>query len=246
MENETNTNPICSFYAAKARMQSSLPQVVKGRGVYGKNGEIRFFYANSEDILSAAQKALGENGFSLRFEAEPIEGGWKATVYLCHSSGHFESSSFQCPIDPAPMMSKTHAAISAESYARRVALRNVLGISISDGTDDADTGEQEPVAPEQKQPERKGRPLGRPAPPSDVPQNVPRGTLSQENKLKLKTEIERLFYTEGDDWEMTRDSAVDWLRKCGALREDQTLSVVTDATVDAIIAALSAPKEKEA
>lgn len=208
-------------------MQSALPQVVKGRGVYGKNGEIRFFYANSEDILSAAQKALGENGFSLRFEAEPIEGGWKSTVYLCHSSGHFESSSFQCPIDPAPMMSKTHAAISSESYARRVALRNVLGISISDGTDDADTGEQEPVAPEQKQPERKGRPLGRPAPPRDVPQNVPRGTLSQENKLKLKAEIERLFWQEGSEWEECRDNAVDWLRARGVLKQDETLAAVT-------------------
>ena len=223
-------------------MQSVLPQVVKGRGVYGKNGEIRFFYANSEDILSAAQKALGENGFSLRFEAEPIEGGWKATVYLCHSSGHFESSSFQCPIDPAPMMSKTHAAISAESYARRVALRNVLGISISDGTDDADTGEQEPAQPEQKQPERKGRPLGRPAPPRDVPQNVPRGTLSKENQQKLKKEIERLFYTEGDDWEMTRDSAVDWLRKNGTLLPNETLSVVNDNNVDMFILKLSPEK----
>lgn len=234
-----------AFYAAKAKMQAALPTVVKGRPVYGRDGSLRYYYANSEDILAASRGALGANGFSLRFIAKPIPDGWMCTAILTHAEGYSEHSSFQCPIDPAPQMSRTHAAISAEAYARRIALRNVLGIAVGEGeSEDEQQTQGEPAQPEQKQPERKGRPLGRPEPPRDVPQNVPRGTLSAENKLKLKKEIERLFYDEGNDWEMTRDSAVDWLRKVGKLKDGETLAVVTDETVDAIIAALSAPEEK--
>lgn len=213
-----------AFYAAKAKMQSSLPTVTKGRPVYGRDGSLRYYYANSEDILAAARVALGANGFSLRFIAKPFPDGWMCTAILTHAEGYSEHSSFQCPIDPAPQMSRTHAAISAEAYARRIALRNVLGIAVGEGeSEDEQQTQGEPVQPEQKQPERKGRPLGRPAP--EVPQQV--GRLPKEDQLKLKAEIERLFWQEGSEWEECRDNAVDWLRARGVLKQDETLAAVT-------------------
>lgn len=140
------------FYAALSAFQAECPVVDKTKPVFNKDGRtVRYFYAPLGEIVKQVGPCLTKHGLSYDFSASFVqfndEDGGPFLEMICHvhhSGGHSRDFPYKSVIENNEYMNPTQHAGSANSYAKRYAFCNALGILTADeDTDGADrTGQQ--------------------------------------------------------------------------------------------------------
>lgn len=122
-----------AFMAAMARLTPRLPEVGKhGTSHQGK-------YARLIDIDRAIRPLIAEEGFSLSFDSQPIEGKVRVICRLSHSEGHSEVKQIDLPIDTSGSKNGAQAMISTVSYGRRALTKMFFNlIEVDEDTDGND------------------------------------------------------------------------------------------------------------
>ena len=127
-----------AFVEAHARFQSQCPVIEKTKVVMNKDGRtIRYKFAPLDSIVDQIKKPLAENGLAYTWTVENQNGTMTAHCKVTHSMGHSESSSFTIPIDIDGYMTAPQKYASAQTFAKRYALCNALGISTGEEDTDA-------------------------------------------------------------------------------------------------------------
>jgi hypothetical protein len=145
------------FFTALSKFQSELPEIGKDKPVKSKDGTLRYHYAPIESIVRDIKTPLKDNGFSYRFVTNPgkkvltkiIKDEVKqyevdALIITCivnHVGGHSETTDFIVPIGSDYMTSQQEAG-AANTYGKRYALCNGLGIVTGDEDTDANNDEK--------------------------------------------------------------------------------------------------------
>lgn len=216
-----------AFLDAMARFQAECPVINKNRTaqIRSKSGaQFSYKYAELGAIVKVAAPIAGKHGLSYtikcELEREPVP-AQVATVHVSHILGHSESSTFRAPIDLTAVVNDMQKAASAQTFAKRIAFCNALGILThsddDDGRgggfrDDGDTGSGEPQQRQQRPagPQRKAQPDdGTPA------------TDSQKRMVKAKLEhaalstadMKKKFGFEPDAMTKAKvNDVLDWIR----------------------------------
>lgn len=126
-----------SFYRSLSAFQSACPVIPKTKTA--GMGNYRYNYAPLDVIVRVVAPLLQQYGLSFtvqtRLEQEPLSQVAVCTVH--HVDGHSESSEFRAPIDQGARMNDMQKAASSQTYAKRYAFCNALGILTGDEDDDA-------------------------------------------------------------------------------------------------------------
>src|SRR5262249_50628295 len=129
-----------AYFEALSAFQAECPVIPK-RKTAG-HGRFTYRYAPLEDIVKAVPPLLRKHGLSYRFDtqffADPPAQLVTCTVY--HVQGHSESSEFRTPVDASARMNDMQKSASAQTYAKRYAFCNALGILTGDDDDDGASG----------------------------------------------------------------------------------------------------------
>ncbi len=135
-----------AFMAALARLQAKVPLVHKG----GTNTFTKTTYARREDIQRVIQPLLAAEGFSMSFDEQDAESGWKKFFCkLSHAEGHSEVKSLKVPIDEAAKNSSgkpTRTGIqdvgSTAAYTQRYLIKMWLNMAETDEDTDGASAEK--------------------------------------------------------------------------------------------------------
>ena len=124
-----------AFDAAMAGFQANCPTMKKTRKAD------RYNYAPLDEILRTIRPILEQHGLSVTFDTEiSSEGILSAVCKVAHIQGHSETSRFTCPVDRNMKVNDSQKQGSANSYAKRYALKNALNLVESDEDDDGFAG----------------------------------------------------------------------------------------------------------
>ncbi len=136
-----------AFTASLSAFQGQCPIIEKTKRVLNKDGKsLRYMYAPLEAITEAIKRPLAANGLSYTWSVEHAQGFMVATCKITHVLGHSEVSAFSIPIDLDGYMTAPQKYASSQTYAKRYALCNALGISTGEEDTDATTVGKEPEA----------------------------------------------------------------------------------------------------
>ena len=133
-----------AYIAAFAKMQHELKDVTKSHEnhAYKTNGKAST-YANLADVLEAARPVWTKYGFAISqtVRAEYVENRAfvSVTTEIAHVSGHsqvYDTLTLPCAAISA------HAIASAVTYARRISLMPILGITGADDDYDGNAATQ--------------------------------------------------------------------------------------------------------
>ena len=157
------------FFAELAAFQAECPPIERTVIVYNRDSTERYRYAPIEDILRQVAPLLEKHGFSHTAKTvEQTDASVTVATEAHHKNGHAESTPLRIPIDPAPGMNKSQAAVSAYSYARRVTFCGAFGI-MTEETDDDGQGS----GPEIGDPEKTEKPEERKPPRASEQKQAP-------------------------------------------------------------------------
>jgi hypothetical protein len=149
-ERVTDRAAAAEFAAALADFQDVCPSITKGRvaRVSTSGGShYSYNYADLSDIARTVRPLLHSRGFSYSWDSSFSEKLLSATCVLRHTNGHKESATFACPVDSKAGMSEQQKFAAALTYAKRMALIQVLGITTADP--DTDGGNPETISQDQ-------------------------------------------------------------------------------------------------
>lgn len=132
-----------AFVQALANFQRDIPVIEKTKKVLDKSGKLRYQYAPLDTIIAAIKVPMSEHGLSFTWTLENGDKQLTATAKITHVKGHSEISSFTIPIDTEGYMTAPQKYASAQTFAKRYALCNALGISTSEEDTDATDVEEE-------------------------------------------------------------------------------------------------------
>lgn len=136
------------FMAAMARVAPKIPPIDQ-HGRIEVNGVLRSKYALLEQIDEILRPIISEEGLSLSFDTEMIEGGKiRVSCRLSHSGGHSEVKSIPLPIDKTGSKNDTQAVVSTVSYGRKALTKMFFNI-MERGSDDDGQGGSAPISTEQ-------------------------------------------------------------------------------------------------
>lgn len=124
------------YFQALSGFQADCPTIQKTREVKDKHGRHRYSYASLDDIVKQVSPVLQKYGLSFTTQTEHKDGFVVATCQVHHVAGHSTESTFAAPIDKEAFMNEAQKAGSAQSFAKRYAFCNALGILTSDHDDD--------------------------------------------------------------------------------------------------------------
>lgn len=128
-----------AFAEAFVRLQSEIPTIQGARPVTTKTGEVKFRYANFDDIDAIIRPICLRNGFTYAFRETGIDNGRiTVTMTLQHSGGHFRE--IPCSVrvgNGPPGATESQADMSAHAYAQRGALESGLALRIVGAREDA-------------------------------------------------------------------------------------------------------------
>lgn len=128
------------FVIALSKFQNEVPIIEKTKKVTNKDGSLRYMYAPMDSVIKQIKSHLAENGFSYTWDSTREEQHIKVVCKLTHIDGHSEQSTFDIPIEQSAFMTSPQRYATAQSYAKRYTLLNVLGIGTADeDTDSTDT-----------------------------------------------------------------------------------------------------------
>lgn len=140
-----------AYIQAMANFQKNCPVIEKKKKVMNKDGQtVRYTFAPLDVIVEQIKEVLGDNGLSYTWTIENKEDAMTAKAKVTHVQGHSETSSFTIPIDMEGYMTAPQKYASAQTFAKRYALCNVLGISTGDEDTDATTVNNEKTAKSNK------------------------------------------------------------------------------------------------
>jgi ERF superfamily len=125
-----------AYVEALSAFQADCPVIPKTKQV--SSGSYNYKYAPLEVIVAAVQPLLRVHGLSYRFDTA-FEESPPAQVVTCtvqHLEGHSETSSFRTPVDAGARMNDMQKSASAQTYAKRYAFCNALGILTGDEDND--------------------------------------------------------------------------------------------------------------
>jgi len=126
------------FVKALSTFQSTIPIILKTKKVLNKDGRtVRYMYAPMDSVIEQIKKPLSGNGFSYTWDSSRENQHIKVVCKLTHIRGHSEKSTFDIPIVESQYMTSPQSYATAQSYAKRYTLLNVLGIGTADEDDDA-------------------------------------------------------------------------------------------------------------
>lgn len=135
-----------AFVGALAGFQNDCPVIEKTKSVLNKDGTLRYKFAPIDSIVDQIKEPLSQNGLSYTWDIKHEEDKMIATAKITHILGHSETSTFAVPIDKEGYMTAPQKYASAQTFAKRYALTNALGISTSEeDTDATDVGEEKDV-----------------------------------------------------------------------------------------------------
>ena len=172
-----------AFVKALANFQNTIPVIKKTKKVMNKDGRtVRYMYAPIDSVIEQIKEPLAENGFSYTWDSTREDKHIKVTCKLVHVAGHSEKSSFDIPIVESQFMSSPQAYATAQSYAKRYTLLNVLGISTADeDTDAIDTDDVKEALSQKARIMKKLQAMGYA---TDTREQIENATF-EETKLKL-------------------------------------------------------------
>lgn len=127
------------FNSAFVELQQKLPIIQGYRGIPDKMGNIKFKYANFEDIDAAIRPLCLGMGFSYSFrETDYKDGKITTTMTLRHVAGHMIEVPCTTRIGSGPPgTSEQQVDAGAHTYGKRGALELGLGLRIVGARDDA-------------------------------------------------------------------------------------------------------------
>jgi len=125
------------FVQALANFQKKVPIIEKTKDVKNSDGTVRYSYAPMDSVIKQIKDTVSDNGFSYNWDSKREEAHIKVVCKLTHIAGHSEKSTFDVPIVPSKFMSSPQSYATAQSFAKRYTLLNVLGISTADEDTDA-------------------------------------------------------------------------------------------------------------
>lgn len=126
------------FVKDMAKFQSLIPVIKKNKKVMNRDGKtVRYRYATMDSVIEQIKKPLAECGLSYSWEVAREDNHMKVTCTVRHRQGHSEQSSFEIPIVKSEYMSSPQTYATAQTYAKRYTLLNVLGIGTADEDTDA-------------------------------------------------------------------------------------------------------------
>ena len=120
------------FAQSFVELQMELPIIPGGRGVPDKNGNIKFKYANFEDIDAIVRPICLKHGFTYSFREGSVENGRITTIMtLSHRGGHSREVPYGVRIGQgAPGTTEPQADAGAHTYGMRGALEQGLALRI--------------------------------------------------------------------------------------------------------------------
>lgn len=135
-------NARASFVKALADFQAECPIIKKTKPVYNKDGKtVRYKYAPMDSVIEQIKKPLANAQLSYAWDVEHTNDHMKVICKLTHVDGHHETSTFEIPIVKSDFMTSPQSYATAQTYAKRYTLLNVLGIGTAEeDTDSNDTG----------------------------------------------------------------------------------------------------------
>jgi hypothetical protein len=111
---------------------------------------VKYTFADLAQIATSVQAMLHQHGFAYSWTRATENGRMTVTCRLIHSGGHSETSEFSVPIEGTQLMSEPQKYKAALTFAERVSLSMVLGLSDTDeDTDASDPEALNPISPEQ-------------------------------------------------------------------------------------------------
>jgi ERF superfamily len=129
-----------AYIKALSMFQRMCPVIEKKKKVMNKDGvSVRYMFAPLDDIVSQIKEHLGKNDLSYTWTVLFDENGVTAIAKITHVQGHSETSSFTVPIGKDGFMTAPQQNAAAQTFAKRYALCNALGISTGDEDTDATT-----------------------------------------------------------------------------------------------------------
>lgn len=128
-----------AFAEAFVRLQSEIPTIQGARPVHTKTGELKFRYANFDDIDAIIRPICLRNGFTYAFRETGVENGRiTVTMTLQHSGGHFREIPCSVRVGSGPPgATESQADMSGHAYAQRGALESGLALRIVGAREDA-------------------------------------------------------------------------------------------------------------
>ena len=127
------------FAAAFVQLQQDIPTIMGGRPIPDRNGQVKFRYANFEDIDAIVRPICLRHGFTYAFKETGIDNGRiTVTMILQHSGGHSREVPYSVRVGSGPPgASESQADVSGHSYAQRGALESGLALRIVGAREDA-------------------------------------------------------------------------------------------------------------
>lgn len=127
------------FNGALAEFQDECPPITKtsmAQIVTTSGSKFSYTYAELGHIATTVRPLLHSRGFSYTWDSAIVDKMLTCTCTLRHVNGHKETASFTSPIETRAGMSEQQKMAAALSYAKRMSLIQVLGITTADpGTD---------------------------------------------------------------------------------------------------------------
>jgi len=127
------------FDKAMSEFQGECPVIKKTKaGGQTKSGQVAYYYAPLDSIVSQTKELIKEKGFSYAIQTQTLDGKVKVTCVIKHQNGHSESSDIEVPLgNQTGVMSASQVVASALTFAKRYAFCNSFGILTGDDDDDS-------------------------------------------------------------------------------------------------------------
>lgn len=136
------------FGEALREFSKRVPPITKSKAVRDKHGKALYHYAPLQVIDPIVRPICADLGLFYSWDGVTKDGMRTTTCILRHVNGHKETASFSCPTSGGTsMMSGAQKEKGADSFARRVTLTSVLGLTELDP--DADGADPTTISDEQ-------------------------------------------------------------------------------------------------
>lgn len=138
-ERVSDRNARQAMSEAVASFQAECPSIKKGRTARiatKAGGSYSYTFASLDEIARAIRPLLHRHGLSYTWDSTTDGKTLSCTCILRHVEGGEDRATFTCPTDTKAEMSGAQATAAALTYARRQALVQVLGLTVTDDDND--------------------------------------------------------------------------------------------------------------
>jgi hypothetical protein len=146
-----------AFFAALSAFQGACPIIPKTKTATittKMGGSYKYSFAPLDVIVKHVSPILARHGLSFSADTRHEDRAIVAIVTVHHVAGYSKPSEFRAPIDLEAKMNAMQQVASAQTYAKRYAFCNALGILTGDDDDDGHgaTGETQKRGPQPLRP----------------------------------------------------------------------------------------------